>query len=368
MSRLGPLVAALAVFPLIALAAAVPYIAHQYRRRGTVGAGHLLLAGALGLYLVGLAFYVILPLRPVTPDFCDLYAVEAYYSPLRIVDEIRAETVASDWRTLLGSVALQQLVLNVALFVPLGMFARHLLGRGLGGAVALGFGVSLVIELTQLTGNWGLYPCAYRYFDTADLIANTSGAAIGAIVAPLLRLVPAQRALEPPGAPRTVTPARRLLGAACDAALVLAAGIVLLGMAAVVLELARGQLFDPDSLNARALRAVTLVWAPGIALLLLVPLARQGRTPGDWAVLIRPTDTRGGAPGPVVIAGRFLAGPAPLLALAGLWILGIDAAWAAAAVVAVLQLAVLLATPRGGDGAALTLLGPRLDDARRKPG
>lgn len=311
---------------------------------------------------------MILPLRPVTPDFCDLYAVDAYYSPLRIVEEIRAETVASDWHTLLGSVALQQLVLNVALFVPLGMFARHLLGRGLGGAIVLGLGVSLLIELTQLTGNFGLYPCSYRYFDSADLIANTAGAAIGGVVAPLLRLVPGQRGLGEPGAARPVTATRRLIAAACDAAAVLVAGILLLGMAAVVLELTRGQLFESDSLNARALRAVTLVWAPGMVLLLVVPLARQGRTPGDWAVLIRPVNTAGSPPAPDAVVRRFLAGPAPLLVLGGLGVLGVGIAWIAAAAAAAIELIAVMVTPRGRDGSALTLVGPRLGDARRDAG
>jgi glycopeptide antibiotics resistance protein len=46
-------------------------------------------------------------------------------------------------------------------------------------AVLMGFGLSLSIELTQLTGVWGLYACAYRKFDADDLILNTLGAAIG---------------------------------------------------------------------------------------------------------------------------------------------------------------------------------------------
>ncbi|WP_454115939.1 VanZ family protein [Microbacterium aurum] len=53
-----------------------------------------------------------------------------------------------------------QLALNVLLFVPLGFFIRVLGGRGVVVALLAGLGVSLVIETTQLTGVWGLYPSA----------------------------------------------------------------------------------------------------------------------------------------------------------------------------------------------------------------
>ena len=64
MSRLAPIYAAIAIFPLIAAGAALPYVALQYRRHGALGAGQLLLAGLFALYLVGLTFAVVLPLRP----------------------------------------------------------------------------------------------------------------------------------------------------------------------------------------------------------------------------------------------------------------------------------------------------------------
>ena len=41
-----------------------------------------------------------------------------------------------------------------------------------------GFAVSLFIESSQLSGFWGLYPCAYRQFDVNDLMTNTLGAMV----------------------------------------------------------------------------------------------------------------------------------------------------------------------------------------------
>lgn len=43
----------------------------------------------------------------------------------------------------------------------------------------LGAAMTLSVELTQLTGTWGLYPCAYRKFDADDLVLNFAGVAAG---------------------------------------------------------------------------------------------------------------------------------------------------------------------------------------------
>ena len=59
---------------------------------------------------------------------------------------------------------------------------RVLLGRGILTAVFVGFAVSLFIELTQFTGVWGIYPCAYRVFDVDDLVTNTLGALAGSLL------------------------------------------------------------------------------------------------------------------------------------------------------------------------------------------
>ena len=87
MSRLAPIYAAIAIFPLIAAGAALPYVALQYRRHGALGAGQLFLAGLFGLYLVGLAFAVVLPLRPVSPDFCQVFGVNPRLDPFHVFDQ-----------------------------------------------------------------------------------------------------------------------------------------------------------------------------------------------------------------------------------------------------------------------------------------
>src|SRR5699024_7302988 len=53
-------------------------------------------------------------------------------------------------------------------------------------SLAMAVLLSALIEVTQYTGAWGLYPCGVRIADIEDLIANSLGAWIGALVAPVL--------------------------------------------------------------------------------------------------------------------------------------------------------------------------------------
>jgi glycopeptide antibiotics resistance protein len=89
----------------------------------------------------------------------------------------------ADWFT---TQTFQQATMNVLLFVPLGFFARTLWKRGLIGTTLIGFGASLLIEITQLTANFGTAPYVYRIFDVDDLLNNTGGAMLGWIAGALL--------------------------------------------------------------------------------------------------------------------------------------------------------------------------------------
>jgi hypothetical protein len=251
----------------------------------------------------------------------------------------------------------QDLPLNVLLFIPLGMFVRHLLKRGFLATVAIGAGISLVIELTQLTGDWGLYPCAYRFFSTSDLITNTIGAGIGAVCAPLLRLVPGQSTPTTQAELRRVTPRRRYLATLCNVALVAAVGFVL--------DATRGQLFVSESIRSQALRAFALVLVPGTATFLAIPLIWQGRTPGEWAVLLRPTNTGAGsaAPEPMTVVARFALVQAPMLLAAAAGVAGYEPAWLALAVLGLVQTG-LVWTAKDWNGSAELRLGIVVKDAR----
>jgi uncharacterized RDD family membrane protein YckC len=181
-------------------------------------------------------------------------------------------------------------------------------------------------------------------------------------MAPMLRAIPAQLSLRHPEDPQPVTALRRLFAALCDAAALLFSSVILIALAGVVLEATRGQLFESDSIRAEMLRASALA-LPGIALLLIVPLAWQGRTLGEWVVLLRPLEANGQPPPPAATIGRFLAGPGLLLILACAGILGSTAAWYIAAAVVAGHL-VAIATARSTAEGAHYRSGLIIGDAR----
>ena len=105
--------------------------------------------------------------------------------PFQWIADVRRELHGGSLIDAFTAPAFEQMALNVLLFVPLGIFARLLWRRGFVGAVVLGFACSLLIEVTQLTANWGTAPFQYRIFDVDDLMTNTTGAALGWIAGAL---------------------------------------------------------------------------------------------------------------------------------------------------------------------------------------
>jgi glycopeptide antibiotics resistance protein/uncharacterized RDD family membrane protein YckC len=314
--RILPGVVAIAAGAMLVVAAFVPYVARSYRRRGELGPGHALLAAATLVYALGVVAYTLLPLPDVDAGFCASRIATAgpQLHPLQFLTDIRTDQVRSGVRGLLGDPAVQQVAFNVALFVPLGALLRHLGRRSVVVTAIAGLSVSLFIELTQLTGNWFLYPCPYRLFDVDDLIANTAGALVGALVAPVLRRVPGQGGdAVAPGAPRPVTTGRRLLGVLCDLlGLWLVAGLVATLVSA--LSLALGGDFVTGSGEAGG-PATGLTWLGWLGLFVVLPMLGHGGTLGQRVVLLQPVLLDGRHPSRVRLLARSLAGTGGFLLL-----------------------------------------------------
>ena len=90
--------------------------------------------------------------------------------PRQAVQLVPFQWVADTFRD--GRIAFDQMTLNVLLFVPLGAMLMFWGRRSIGQAALIGYGVSLLIEGSQLM--W-----ANRIFDVDDLITNTTGTALG---------------------------------------------------------------------------------------------------------------------------------------------------------------------------------------------
>lgn len=302
-TRIVPAVVAIAVGSVLAVALFVPYVARQYRRRGELGIGNAVLAVSGLVYSLALVAYVLLPLPQVGPDFCAVHGTSGpQWTPFGFLADMREEAVGTGIAATLRNPALTQVLLNVGLFVPLGMFVRYMFRRGVLATTAIGVGVSLLIETTQGTGIWFLYPCAYRLFDVDDLIANGAGALLGALAAPVLRAVPGQRLDADPGQPRPVTRARRLLAAVCDLLSHQLTGALVAAFANVCLLAAHGELVSgtrgPAELPGYAAVNAVAPFVSWFLLAVVVPLVGQAPSLGQRVVLLRATTSDGQVPGP----------------------------------------------------------------------
>ena len=170
-----PLLIALLLWPILAAFLTLPILALLYHREH-----RLRLASTIGsylsvLYVVGLLTFTQYPM-PDEPDrYCATHHLSPQLNPLEFIQDIATGGVS----------AVMKLLLNIVLFMPLGFLLMRFLRRNIGHTVIVGFLLSLTIELTQLSGFWGIYPCSYRQFDVDDLLTNTLGALIGYGIAKL---------------------------------------------------------------------------------------------------------------------------------------------------------------------------------------
>lgn len=278
---------ALVLGAVLAVGLLVPVVAVRYRRAGRLGPLDLLTLFGATAYGFALWTYTLLPL-PSGDYTCQGHQLEPFATVAAI--DLRGAS-ATD---LLTDPAISQVVLNVAFFVPLGVLVRQLSGRGVVVATLLGLAVSLLIETTQGTGVWGLFPCPFRLLDVDDLLLNTLGAALGSLLAlPLLALLGrggrgAREGRSRPGVDR-ITLGRRWTGMVCDVVGVLVLGTVLdvawraLGIFVLGLRV--------DDLPA--LVDTALLWGVPGALQAVLVLG-TGRTLGEHAVLLRAEPTRAG--------------------------------------------------------------------------
>ena len=156
----------LLVFPFIAAAITMPYAIYQYNRHGSVSKYRTLIIYSFILYMLIAFFMVSLPL----PD--------------------RASTVGNRWQdAYMTSMSLWQLLFNILLTVPFGVYMRYYFKLDLKRTILFSFLLSLFYETSQLTALFGIYPGPYRLADVEDLICNTMGGAVGWQVAYMFMVV-----------------------------------------------------------------------------------------------------------------------------------------------------------------------------------
>ena len=195
------IIQAVIIFPVVAALFTMPYMLYNYHKYGSVLSMRILIVYSFILYLLCAYFLVILPL-PSMEEVAAMTGPRAQLVPFQFVQDIIKESHAHiadpvSWLTLINNRALFQVIFNIAMTVPFGVYLRYYFRCSLRKTAVLSFLLSLFFELTQVTGLYFIYPRGYRLFDVDDLIANTLGGLAGYFVAaPFLKFLPTRAELD----------------------------------------------------------------------------------------------------------------------------------------------------------------------------
>ncbi|MFI6603223.1 VanZ family protein [Nonomuraea sp. NPDC050536] len=306
---------ALLLAPLAIALLSLPFVSRQYQRFGRIGRWSGIVTAMLILYACGVVAFTLFPLPEVTPDFCAIRQSLATprWQPLSSILDVIRENAGQGLLATLYSRSMLQIVFNVALFVPLGFILRYRQRLDVTRTLLFSLAGSLAIELTQLTGLWGLYPCAYRLFDLDDLIINTAGAGLGWLLAgPAARLLP-----DPWPSPRPdlapPTTARLALAMVLDGVVWFFSSPVFGLLAVQGHQLVTGGPMPADALLRDVLPGLSYAMT-GLVIFVVIPAVRQdGATPGRAAVHVALRDAPTGVPAPPL--RKLARSGAPYLAL-----------------------------------------------------
>lgn len=170
------------VWGLILCAVTVPLLAvAQKVFRQRLRLYWLVVCAAVTVYLTGVFAFTMMPLSSASQVVCSNNPVQLV--PFASVYKAVSTNTSGTFIGLVTSYNFLQIAFNVLMFMPWGFMARAVFKRPVMTSTLTAFAGSLLIETTQLTGFWGIYPCGYRIFDVDDLITNTLGGLVGALVA-----------------------------------------------------------------------------------------------------------------------------------------------------------------------------------------
>ncbi|MDN4474216.1 VanZ family protein [Demequina zhanjiangensis] len=279
-----------------------PLLLYQVRAYGGLNYRRVFGAGLVSIYGVALVAYTLLP-TPGAETWCSTDhegAIELNAS--HSIGDIQWAVSRFGLIGSLTSFTVLQVVMNIVLFIPWGVFARRYFHMPFILAVLSGAFASLGIELAQYAGGWTFIGCQYRVADIDDLIANTLGALLGALIAPLvLSWMPAARRLTRERLdPREVSGLRRAASVVIDL-------VIVWGVALAVFQLV-AWLAPVSGSDAAAAGRHALALGAGGLVALLPTLGGSGASIGERTLWLRPQTRTGTAPGRGRTVLRGLAG------------------------------------------------------------
>jgi glycopeptide antibiotics resistance protein len=292
---LFPIQIALITFPLAAYFLTLPFLIVQYRKYSYVNKFRSFILYSLLLYLISAYYLVILPLPTSHLNCVARESITNYMqlTPFAFITNILKETPIT-WNQpmsfvlLLTGRAFLQVLFNVFLTIPFGVYLRYYFRRRLGITILLSFALSLFFEITQLTGLYGFYKCPYRLFDVDDLMLNTFGGMIGYWIAPIFAaFLPRTDKLDEHIEldKMTVGFIRRGIAFICDIfviRIIVSTLTIIIRVSAVLVS--ESSLFA--QMEERFLNAVFFVFVIWIYYM-IIPSMTGGRTLGKWLTRIQ---------------------------------------------------------------------------------
>ncbi|MEA0562755.1 VanZ family protein [Lysinibacillus irui] len=184
----------------------IPWLIYTYRKYGYLSMSKTIIMLSFIFYFLSALCLVLLPF-PSTRDTCSLQPADTIHSNLRLfqfVEDILKDsgvvvTNPSTWLAITKQQAFYQAFFNFLLLMPFGVYLRYFLKerRYWKRAFIISFLLTLFYEITQRTGIYGIFNCAYRLFDVDDLLLNSVGALLGFFLAPIVwALFPSHEEVE----------------------------------------------------------------------------------------------------------------------------------------------------------------------------
>lgn len=192
-SYLQPITVACMLFPAIAAVFTLPFVIRHYRKFGGIAIMRTVIVYSFILYCMCTFLLTVLPL----PSREAVLAMPKHgigWIPYEdMVQGMKKCGIsfsnlfdAGAWKAFFKCSDFLQVLCNIVMTIPLGLYLRYYFKFTFRETVLMGFCASLFFEVTQYTGLYGIYPKAYRFTEMDDLINNTLGAAIGFLIEPLI--------------------------------------------------------------------------------------------------------------------------------------------------------------------------------------
>lgn len=191
-----PIITAVTMFPFIVGILALPFLVWNYRKYNGLSAMRAVVIFSFVFYMMCAFFLTLLPLPTIEEVLKNDPVSFNYHLFNNILYAMEKAGFAAsntgtwvslaNWKKLLTSFMLFQIIANIVMQVPLGFYLRYYFRVSWKKTLGIGFLVSFFFEMTQLSGVWGIYPYAFRCPDVDDLMNNTLGCMIGFWAAPIL--------------------------------------------------------------------------------------------------------------------------------------------------------------------------------------